>query len=141
MDKEHFEMLVDKAGPNGCCIWLGRTRNGYGSLQFCGSTEIASRVSWWLYKGSTNNLFVLHKCDNKICVNPEHLHLGNTGDNRDDWFEAGGKNHNAEKTHCKYGHLFSGDNLFLDNKGNRQCRECKNIRNREYKDKQKRLSV
>ncbi len=44
---------------------------------------------------------VLHRCDNKLCVNPEHLYLGTQLDNMHDRLRAGhsprGQNHYLAK--------------------------------------------
>lgn len=34
-------------------------------------------------------------------------------------------NQNVTKTHCPNGHPYSGENLYIDPKGNRRCRACK----------------
>jgi hypothetical protein len=36
-------------------------------------------------------------------------------------------NSNVTKTHCPKGHIYEGDNLYIDPKGNRRCRECKRL--------------
>lgn len=43
------------------------------------------RLSWLLKYGSLNNVdCVLHKCDNRKCLNPDHLFLGSRADNNKD---------------------------------------------------------
>lgn len=45
--------------------------------------------SYELNIGSRNGLQVLHKCDNKLCVRPDHLFLGTQKDNMHDMIKKG----------------------------------------------------
>ena len=84
--KERFEKKYKKCS-NGCWIWMGcKIKEKYGQIRTEKNKRmLAHRVSWILYRGKiTDNLFVLHKCDNPPCVNPEHLFLGTHQDNMDD---------------------------------------------------------
>jgi hypothetical protein len=40
-------------------------------------------------------------------------------------------NSNGRKTHCKEGHAYAGDNLFINSEGRRRCRLCHRARSRE----------
>lgn len=72
-----FERQVDRSGPNGCWLWTGTTRRGYGRIRDEPPTYralTASRVAYELYVGPIPEGMVIdHLCDNPTCVNPEHL--------------------------------------------------------------------
>lgn len=75
---------------DGCWLWSGTTRNGYGSMKVAGALTYAHRISWQLHCGDCPaDLCVLHKCDNPKCVNPEHLFLGTRKDNAIDCANKG----------------------------------------------------
>lgn len=71
----------------GCWEWTGAVgkQNGYGIITINGKAEAAHRVSYKISVGEiAKGLMVLHKCNNRICVNPEHLYLGTHNDNMRD---------------------------------------------------------
>lgn len=76
---------------SGCWLWLGAIDSkGYGHISNGPRRIMASRASWLLAHGSfPNNLYVLHRCDNPACVNPDHLFLGTHQDNMDDMMAKG----------------------------------------------------
>jgi hypothetical protein len=74
---------------NGCHEWTGHVApNGYGQINKDGKAAYAHRVAYELAYGPTD-LYVLHKCDNRKCVNPQHLFSGTFQDNMDDMVAKG----------------------------------------------------
>lgn len=89
--KAHFESKFLPVPFTGCWIWgAGRAGCGYGQFQFKGRQIGAHRASWILYRGEIPaGAFVLHKCDVRCCVNPDHLFLGSNKDNVKDMISKG----------------------------------------------------
>jgi hypothetical protein len=91
---ENFWKKVDQSGgPDGCWPWLasfgtgGYGKFGVGTQQ----TEGAHRVAYLLAHGDIPDDLpcILHRCDNRPCVNPAHLFAGTKRDNTHDMFTKG----------------------------------------------------
>lgn len=84
---DRFWDFVEKGDEDACWLWIGwTTRSGYGAVRNNGKRDYAHRVAWEKHHGYTeipNGLFVMHKCGNKACCNPEHLYLSDN--KRDTW--------------------------------------------------------
>lgn len=100
-DKEIIEDLDNqletkyKINAKGCWIWIGnKFENGYPRLSRCRPNskyhERGHIASYQKHKGKIKKgLFVCHTCDNKACINPEHLWLGTNRDNQIDAVNKG----------------------------------------------------
>lgn len=127
--------------PNsGCWLWLRYVaQDGYGRYQIRSKQVVAHRASYELYKGPVpEHLYVLHKCDVRCCVNPDHLWLGTLSDNMRDMHRKN-RHHNAPRERCMRGHEFTEENTLIAKDGQRRCRICnkKYHQERYLKKKQK----
>jgi hypothetical protein len=77
--------------PSGCHEWQSTLhRDGYGKIWLNGAQIQAHRVAYRLYKGEDpGDKWVLHTCDNRKCVNPDHLFLGDAKANTLDMHSKG----------------------------------------------------
>jgi hypothetical protein len=116
---------------SGCWEWRGRIeKNGYARF-YDGEKRIP--VHRWMYRevvgelGVPPDMTIDHICGNRKCVNPQHLEQVSMRENLMRGNTPARKN--AEKTHCKRGHPFFGENLKIKRTtGERICRECERER-------------
>ena len=103
--RERFNLCFTKT--DNCWLWTGTvSKEGYGRFALKGKLYAAHRVSYQLYKGEIpESLVVRHTCDDRLCVNPEHLLLGTHEQNSLDASErqryqvrTGSKNPSAKLT-------------------------------------------
>lgn len=150
-EKSRFMNFVCPEPNTGCWLWVGaQYGNGYGHFtigtrKLGYKTYSAHRVSFTINVGGIKNgLFVLHKCDVRACVNPDHLFLGTQKDNIRDCLKKKRMNlsglklghsyrHLIKKTHCKKGHIFDEDNTkYKKNSTHRICIKCVNEASRLF---------
>lgn len=83
---ERFPQFYIPEPNSGCWLWLGALdHKGYGQFYYPPQNMVRAHiVSWELHRGARLGLHVLHSCDMRCCVNPEHLRLGTHQDNMDD---------------------------------------------------------
>ena len=98
-----FERLYYPEPNSGCWLWLGAClydRYGqlsYGVIGWQGTkTRLAHRVGYCLFKGDIPpDGVLLHRCDNRLCVNPDHLRVGTYRENNQEIVKKG--RHSPEK--------------------------------------------
>jgi hypothetical protein len=111
----------------GCLEWTaGKLSVGYGMFWVRTTNIEAHRIAWALSHGAIpEGLCVLHKCDNRACVNCDHLFLGTKGDNARDMCRKG-RHKSQTKTHCQAGHEYPPP---TPGKGGRarSCAQCQTV--------------
>lgn len=91
--------------PSGCWLWSGPTQTrGYGDVRIGGRRGLAHRFAYEFTNGPIpEGLVVCHRCDNHLCVRPDHLFLGSQAENLRDMCSKerqakGARNANARLT-------------------------------------------
>lgn len=87
-----FEALYVPDPNSGCWLWIGYCiSTGYGQITAGYYRRVlAHRLSYELFVGPLpSSMQVRHKCDTRVCVNPDHLLIGTDQDNRSDMARRG----------------------------------------------------
>ena len=79
---KRFERKILKPDDTDCWLWTDTpTKDGYGRFYYKGRCIGINIMSWMIYKGNApKKRIVVRKCNNLLCVNPDHLYLANRSD-------------------------------------------------------------
>lgn len=101
---------------------------GYGRVTKNGRKHMVHRQVWIKRCGPIpKGLVVMHKCDNRSCINLKHLRLGTQSDNIKDCADKR-RHRNSRKTHCPQGHEYTDETVFKRRDGKRSCKLCDKAR-------------
>jgi len=106
---------------DGCWLWQGTQRGGYGRVYDGTRQAAAHRFSYELLVGSIpEGLVIDHLCRTPLCVNPAHLEPVTAAENI-----RRGIPRNSKVTHCPANHVYSDQNTYRPpSTGKRMCRTC-----------------
>jgi len=122
IEKRFFEK-VEKT--DSCWNWTASTdRTGYGHMSINGQLKLAHRISFCIEHGRESKDKVLHTCDNRRCVNPDHLREGTQKENVMDCIRKK-RRYEQNLLFCPHGHPLIKDNIYI-HKRKRRCKFCKN---------------
>jgi len=128
--KVRFWSKIALPNADGCMIWLDSTdKGGYGVFRLGNRQIRVHRLAYELLVGPIPDEMVLDHvrawgCADKRCCNPDHLEPVTTAENTR---RSGAWEHNAKKTHCKYGHPYDEKNTrYTKGKSGiqRGCKKC-----------------
>ncbi len=129
-EHERFLRCVRYAGE--CLVWTGgKTYGGYGVFWFNGKCGLAHRYSYEKSKGQIpEGLQIDHICNNRSCVNPDHLRAISSAENNARSTSPTAKN--IKKTHCPSGHPYIIETMWVI-RGKRICKLCHQRRAKELR--------
>jgi hypothetical protein len=135
MYMERFFSKIDKTET--CWVWTAglRGKTGYGAFKLNGKVIDAHRISYELHNTVIPpGMYVCHTCDNRKCVNPNHLFLGSAKDNHQD---AVNKNRIIPGLSSKKRRKHPSRGAYLRGCRCDECRAINNMMCKRYREKLK----
>lgn len=124
-----FWKNVSKRSENECWNWkLSIASMGYGQVRMRGKTLHCHRVAWMLANGPIDEgMFILHKCDNKSCCNPNHLFQGTQRDNVEDMINKNRHSHGEKHSEVMKNTASKGENHYRSRLNATQVKQIREI--------------
>lgn len=145
---DHIDLvwLFDQCSPvpfSGCWLWTRALKGaGYAQVGYGNRRSVSAHILAWKFRHGPvpEGMELDHLCRVRSCINPDHLEPVTHRENalRGD----AGKQSAAEnlaKTHCRRGHPYADDNLYIgrnpNGKKKRVCRACVALSMRKHRRK------
>ena len=126
-----YETRIHVDEQSQCWVWTGPTNNGYGVISrrmIINGQRVGPRIHRIFYAQLhgpiPEGLCLDHLCENKLCVNPDHLESVTREENTARWYRKRGFTFEF----CKHGHPYLGNRI---RRGGRhkgtECKRCRRI--------------
>jgi len=122
-----FKQKYTETNQEDCWEWQGaKYQNGYGMIALRRGkrkTFSAHRISWMIANNRDipDGMMICHKCDNRLCVNPNHLYAGTGSDNNTDTLIRKRGNRKIGEN-CSWAKLTEADVFDILNSKEKQCK-------------------